>query len=181
MLPIILTSSEWSKVEALKAKLSLKPLLLQGLDEEAGESAFEVVRGILRDVQHRGDAAVLELTAKFDKATLTADTMRVGPYDANRLLDELWGKSLMVTNFNEALDVAIANLRRYQQAMLTPEPAPISIPGTNARLGVKFTSLERVGLYVPRRRRRLPQQRPAHRHPRPGRRRQRPLPLLPHA
>ena len=78
MLPIILTSSEWSKVEALKAKLSLKPLLLQGLDEEAGESAFEVVRGILRDVQHRGDAAVLELTAKFDKATLTADTMRVG-------------------------------------------------------------------------------------------------------
>jgi histidinol dehydrogenase len=48
-----------------------------------------------------------------------------------------------------ALDTAIANLRRYQEAMMSPEPAAIRIPGTDARLGVKYTALERVGLYVP--------------------------------
>jgi histidinol dehydrogenase len=143
MLPIIHTSTEWHKVEALRAKLSLKPLLLEGLDEEEGAGKFEVVRGILRDVQKRGDQAVIEYTAKFDKAQLTPRTMCVSQAavaEAVRTAD---------LKFMAALEVAIANLSAYQAAMMSREPEPIGIDGTGARLGVKYTPLERVGLYVP--------------------------------
>ena len=144
MLPIIDTTTEWPKVEALRAKLSLKPLLLEGLDEEKGGAGkFEVVRAILRDVQRRGDEAVIAYSAKFDKVLLTPDTLRITPAAVADALNAADPK------FLAALDVAIANLRAYQTAMMSPEPAPIAIPGTGARLGVKFTPVQRVGLYVP--------------------------------
>src|SRR5690606_21085751 len=81
MLPILNTSSDQQQIAALRAKLSLKPLLLEGLDEEAGDaqSKFETVREILRDVQTRGDEAVFEYTRKFDNAAVDAQTIRVGP------------------------------------------------------------------------------------------------------
>ena len=144
MLAIIDTVTEWGKVEALRAKLSLKPLLLEGLDEEEGGAGkFEVVRGILRDVQRCGDEAVIAYSAKFDKVLLTPETMRVTP---GAVAEAVKGAE---PRFLAALDVAIGNLRRYQAAMMMPEPAAIGIAGTGARLGVKFTALERVGLYVP--------------------------------
>jgi histidinol dehydrogenase len=145
VLPIINTATDWPKVEALKAKLSLKPLLIEGLDDETGQSnSFETVRGILRDVQQRGDAAVIDYTAKFDKHTFaSASAMRVPQTVVDAAL------RAATPQFLAALDTAIANLRRYQSAMMPPEPAPISIPGTGAKLGVKYTPLQRVGLYVP--------------------------------
>jgi len=144
MLPIITTSTNAPAVDSLRAKLSLKPLLLEGLDDETGETGkFEVVRSILRDVQRRGDAAVIDYSQKFDKATLTPQTLRVSQSATEEALKTADPK------FLAALDTAIQNLRTYQKAMLTPEPKPISIPGTNAKLGMKFTPLQRVGLYVP--------------------------------
>jgi histidinol dehydrogenase len=143
MLPILDTAADWPKVEALRAKLSLKPLLLEGLDEEDCAGKFDTVRSILRDVQRAGDEALIEYSAKFDNAQLTPATMRVPAAAIEDALRHAEPK------FLAALDVAIENLRRYQTAMLTPEPAPIIMPGTNARLGVKFTPIPRVGLYVP--------------------------------
>jgi histidinol dehydrogenase len=148
MLPIIETSREWERVEALKAKLSLKPLLLEGIDEEGGGSSkFEVVRGILRNVQRRGDEALVEYTRKFDKANVSATTLRVSREAIDKALREV------KPGFLKALDVAIANLRRYQEAMMGREPDGIALEtesGKKAgRLAVKFTPLERVGLYVP--------------------------------
>jgi len=144
MLPILNTTIDAPKIDALRAKLSLKPLLLEGLDDETGEAGkFEVVRAILRDVQKRGDQAVIDYSAKFDKANLTSQTLRVPATATQEALKAADPK------FLAALDTAITNLRAYQSAMMTPEPAPISIPGTKAQLGVKFTPLQRVGLYVP--------------------------------
>ena len=60
VLPILNSSTDSAQLDALRAKLSLKPLLLEGLDDETGEAGkFEVVRAILRDVQKRGDQAVI--------------------------------------------------------------------------------------------------------------------------
>jgi histidinol dehydrogenase len=143
VLPIIETAKDWPQVEALRAKLSLKPLLLEGLDEEDGGGKFEVVRDILRDVQRRGDEAVVEYTRKFDGVELTAATMRVL---AGAVEEAVKGAE---PRFVAALEVGIENLRRYQGAMVAKEPAEIVMPGTGAKLGVKFTTIERVGLYVP--------------------------------
>ena len=151
MLPIYYVPGDDAKIQALRDKLSLRPLLLEGLDDEGTEqgakvSRYEAVRTILREVQKRGDAAVIEFTAQFDKATLTSETMRVSQVAIDAAVKGADAK------FLAALDVAIANLRRYQQAMLPKEPEPIAMTvgrASSGRLGVKYTPLERVGLYVP--------------------------------
>jgi histidinol dehydrogenase len=148
VLPIIDTSREWPKVEALKAKLSLKPLLIEGIDDESPtsgqRSAFDVVRTILSEVQREGDRAVMAYTEKFDRYEFPSPAlMRIDPAVIAKAVTDA------APAFLNALDTAIENLRRYQSAMMAPEPAPIAIPGTNAKLGVKFTPLERVGLYIP--------------------------------
>ena len=51
-----------------------------------------------------------------------------------------------------ALDISIANVRRYQQAMLPPAPAPIRPLGSDsdaAMLAMRYEPLKRVGVYVP--------------------------------
>jgi len=149
MIPILEWPRDAKKIEALRAKLSLKPLLLEGLDDETGDNQakFDTVRAVLRDVQACGDAALIELTKKFDKADLTAEAIRVPWSMVEKALKGADKK------FVRALDVAIDNLRRYQQAMMakTPEPIAVMVNGkaTGGKLGVKFTPLERVGLYVP--------------------------------
>jgi histidinol dehydrogenase len=147
VLPIIETDKEWAKVEALRANLSLKPLLLEGLDKGEGGAGdggkFEAVRWILREVQRRGDEAVIEYTRLFDNAELTSETMRV---PAEMVAEAVKGAE---PKFLAALDAAIENLRRYQAAVMAKEPEAIVMPGTGARLGMKYTAIERVGLYVP--------------------------------
>jgi histidinol dehydrogenase len=146
MLPIYHTTRDPQQIGALRAKLSLKPLLLEGLDDETPSdqtSKFETVRAILRDVQKRGNAAVLDYTAKFDRATLTPETMRIPQSHIDSALKNADQK------FLAALDLAIANLRHYQAAMMAPTPPTISMSNGTARLGMKFTPIPRVGLYVP--------------------------------
>lgn len=152
MLPIYHTSRDTAQIDALRAKLSLKPLLIEGIgdDEEdatdnanAAASKFETVRIILRNVQKFGDEAVIDYTQKFDRIALTATTMRVPQSTIEAAAKSADPK------FLAALDIAITNLRHYQQAMMTTEPATISLPNGGGKLGVKFTALERVGLYVP--------------------------------
>ena len=41
------------------------------------ESLHETVRPIIKDVKEKGDAAIIEYNAKFDKASMTASQLRV--------------------------------------------------------------------------------------------------------
>ena len=49
---------------------------LLGMKREDSPDVDAIVAGIIADVRARGDAAVLELTAKFDRMELTADQLR---------------------------------------------------------------------------------------------------------
>ena len=142
MLPIYYAPKDTPSIDALRAKLSLRPLLLQGLDESDQQSKFQIVRTIIKDVRERGDVAVLEWTEKLDKVALPAGNLRVSDSQTRAAL------AAAKPEFLRALDVAIDNLRRYQSAMMTPDPAPITMPG-GGQLGLKFTPIHRVGLYVP--------------------------------
>ncbi len=53
---------------------------------EASDTVREVVAGVIKAVRERGDAAVLELTEKFDGAKLDASQMRVPQAE----LDAAW-------------------------------------------------------------------------------------------
>ena len=53
---------------------------------ETQEDVQNAVVAILADVRARGDAALLEYTARFDRVTLTAATMRVSADEIDRAL-----------------------------------------------------------------------------------------------
>lgn len=145
MLPILSAERDAAAIQALRQKLSLKPLLIDGLDDEDGQSKFAVVREILRDVQARGDAALIDHTRRFDNVVLPVEKIRV----ADAVIDKALARA--APEFLAALDMAIENIRRYQQAMLPMERAAI-LPlggGHGSYLHVKYTPIERVGLYVP--------------------------------
>ena len=48
-----------------------------------------VVADIIADVRNRGDAALIELTTKFDRLTLTSETLRISPEEIAQAVDEV--------------------------------------------------------------------------------------------
>jgi histidinol dehydrogenase len=97
------------------------------------------VREIIHDVQNRGDVALIELTQKYDGATLAS--LKAGPAEYSAAEAELSGPQI------EAIDVAIRNVRQFHQAQL---PTPIlveTMPGVCCER--VSHPIDAVGLYVP--------------------------------
>jgi histidinol dehydrogenase len=110
--------------------------------EETGREVEQVVLGIIADVRQRGDAAVLELTRRFDRleaVDLSALEVSADEMDnAFSRVDEADVAALMlavdrVTSFHE---------KQKQQSWISTEEPDIM-------LGQKVTPLQRVGIYVP--------------------------------
>lgn len=104
----------------------------------AGEGPLEIVRQILSDVQSRGDEVLLELTAKFDGVDL--DEVRVPDADLDAAVEAL------TPELRAAIDVSIANVRRFHEHQLRDE-AVVSSPGMTIRAYQR--PVDRAGLYVP--------------------------------
>ncbi len=101
----------------------------------------QLVAEILADVHARGDAAVRDYSARFDKAEL--ETFEVTAAEREAALAELDPQTRADTEF------AIANVRRFAKAQLaTMLPLEIeTLPGVH--LGHRIIPIERVGCYVP--------------------------------
>ncbi len=107
---------------------------------DTGEVA-DLVTGILKDVRARGDAAVRELSQRFDKSSL--ERFEVSADERRAVVAELDPQTRADTEF------AIDNVRRFALAQLdTIRPLEIeSLPGLH--LGHRVIPIERVGAYVP--------------------------------
>lgn len=97
---------------------------------------------ILANVKANGDKAVFEYTAKFDGATLTADTLRVTEEEIAKAYDEIEDKELVTI-----IRKAIANIKDHHEKQL--RQSWFSSREDGVMLGQKITPLERVGVYVP--------------------------------
>ncbi len=114
---------------------------LLGAKREDSPDVDHIVAGIIADVRARGDAAVLEMTAKFDRLELTADTMRFG--DA-----EIAAECAKVNDADRAaLEMAAERIRAYHARQM-PENAMWTDP-EGATLGWRWTAVSAAGLYVP--------------------------------
>lgn len=96
----------------------------------------ERVREIIAGVQARGDAALIELTERFDRVKLAALELRVtGP----------------TPNVNAALKKAVAaahkNITAFAKRSLRKDWRMRNAQG--ATIGEKFEPFERVGIYIP--------------------------------
>ena len=126
------------------AVAGLRDKLRAGAVVGAGAGRLDVpavVREIIADVEARGDQAVIDLTAKIEKVQLTPDRLRVSAEQiaAARAAAEL--------AFLRLVRRVVENIRRYQQSILIQDPPPLTRGGR--RLAVRYTPLERVGVFVP--------------------------------
>ena len=105
-----------------------------------GSDPIDDVKAIVDDVRHRGDAAVLELTARLDRAQLTADRIRVDPETIAK------SRSLVRPELIDAMEVAAERLRRTSERQVRESWSEESPDET---IGELIRPLRRVGVYVP--------------------------------
>ncbi len=101
----------------------------------------ERTRAILQDVQARGDAALLELTKRFDGAKLTADQLAVT--QAELLTASLKADAAL----RAAVAVAEKNIAAFARKSLRKNWRTRNSHG--AIVGEKFDPFQRVGVYIP--------------------------------
>ena len=119
---------------------ALAGLLAYESAQDAGVE--EATAAILQDVQERGDAALLEYTARFDRwSPASARALDVPPADARAALDGLAAPE------RQALETAAARIRTYHERQALASWRVEEPDGTV--LGQQVTPLDRVGLYVP--------------------------------
>ncbi|MGA8515870.1 MAG: histidinol dehydrogenase [Burkholderiaceae bacterium] len=112
----------------------------------AADAAIEQrVADILMDVQQRGDAAVLEYTAKFDGLAVgSMAELELTQADFKTAFDNLPAVQ------RDALQAATQRVRSYHQAQKKANGESWSYRDADGTLlGQKVTPLDRVGIYVP--------------------------------
>jgi len=100
-----------------------------------------VVADIIADVRARGDAAVIELSQKFDRVTLTPATLRITAAEVDAAVAEVSPED------RRALELAADRIRAYHARQL-PDDAEWTDPD-GATLGWRWTPVSAAGLYVP--------------------------------
>src|SRR6266511_697099 len=125
--------------ELLEDSEKLKKILGRGvgLNSEIMARADDIIRAI----RERGDAALIEFTARFDGVKLSPETLRVD----RRTIEELAAQ--VDDDLIAAMREAIANIRHYHEHQLTRDWEIRRENGV--RLGQRVRPLEIVGLYVP--------------------------------
>ncbi len=114
---------------------------LTSMKREESDDVDLAVAAIIADVRMRGDAAVIDLTARFDKLDLTPGTMAFSQAEIDAAC-----ASVSVAD-QAALELAAARIRAYHARQM-PEDATW-VDDTGAQLGWRWTPIARVGLYVP--------------------------------
>lgn len=110
-------------------------------DEYSGD-VEGVVRNIIADVRKRGDAAVLEYTARFDRLNVSRMTeLQITPEQLDA------AEKRIAPELRQALTDAAQRIRDYHQHQLAKSWEYTEADGTV--LGQKITAMDRVGLYVP--------------------------------
>lgn len=100
-----------------------------------------VVVDIIADVRARGDAAVLELTAKFDHLELTPDQLAFSTEEIDAAIAEVNATD------RAALELAAERIQAYHGRQMPSDESWTDSAG--ATLGWRWTAVSAAGLYVP--------------------------------
>ena len=114
---------------------------LLGMKREEAEDVNTTVAAIIADVRNRGDQAVIELTARFDRLVLSPETLAF-------TADEIDAEIVKVSPEDRAaLELAAARIRAYHARQMPDDQSWIDAAG--AHLGWRWTAVSAAGLYVP--------------------------------
>lgn len=104
---------------------------------------MKLAKEVSDDVRKRGDEAVLEYTAKFDRVELTADRIKVKPEEIEA------GYNRLDKETREAIEYAAKNIRNFHEKQM-PEEMWFTEVDKGLLVGEKTTPIVDVCLYVPR-------------------------------
>jgi len=118
---------------------AFRGLLLESRDTMARVDG--VVAAIIAAVRNRGDAALCEYTLEFDRLELTAATLRIPA-------DEIAAAAAGIpAELAEALRLAARRIEAFHRAQMPSDLRMQDEAGLT--LGMRWTPLDAVGLYVP--------------------------------
>ncbi|MCR4605582.1 MAG: histidinol dehydrogenase [Eubacterium sp.] len=119
-----------------------KDILTNLLKRSASQmSDFQpAVDEILNDVRENGDEALVRLTEKFDKVTLSKDSLRVTKEEINDAYDSV-SDELISTIKKSRDNIYNFHTKQVRQSFITTEKG--------ITLGQRITAIEKVGVYVP--------------------------------
>jgi histidinol dehydrogenase len=108
---------------------------------ETAESVDQVVSTIIADVRAHGDAALLRYTKQFDRLALTTERLRITHPEIEQAI------SLVAPELMAALDLAATRIEAFHQLQMPSNQQITDAAGLT--LGMRWTPLDAVGLYVP--------------------------------
>jgi histidinol dehydrogenase len=132
-MPLRLDSQSADFPERFRSLLALK--------REAAQDVDQVVRGIVADVAARGDTALFELTARFDRIDLAKTGLRVTAAEIETAEKACQSEALSALKFARDRIEAYHHRQKPSDERFTD---PLGV-----EMGAKWTAIEAVGLYVP--------------------------------
>lgn len=119
-----------------------KNFVLKRAEHDISEQ-MQLAKEVSDDIRVRGDAAVLEYTAKFDRVELTKDRIKVKPEEIDA------GYNRLDKETREAIEYAAKNIHNFHEKQL-PEEMWFTEVDKGLLVGEKTTPIVDVCLYVPR-------------------------------
>ena len=132
-MPVTLDASAADFEERFSALLTAK--------REDSADVDDTVAAIIADIRARGDAALIEMTAKFDRVALSPETLRFGAAEIDALVAEVPQAE------RDALELAAGRIRAYHARQMPQDASWTEESG--ATLGWRWTPVGAAGLYVP--------------------------------
>ena len=114
---------------------------LLGAKREDSPDVDAVVAEIIADVRERGDAAVIDLTAKFDRLELTPNQLAISEAEIDAAIAEVSPAD------RAALELAADRIRAYHERQMPADAEWTDAAG--ASLGWRWSAVSAAGLYVP--------------------------------
>lgn len=99
------------------------------------------VAAILKEVKERGDQALLDFTARFDRVQLQPDQIKVSAQELEN------ARRSVPADFIEAIRQAKANILAFHQKQLPKDW--LDLKGDGIVLGQRYIPVDSAGLYVP--------------------------------
>jgi histidinol dehydrogenase len=132
-MPLRLDSQSADFADRFRAFLDVK--------REAAQDVETAVRGIIGEVVARGDKALFELTAKFDRVDLSKTGLRVSAAEIDAAEQACDPEALA------ALKLARDRIEAYHRRQKPSDERYTDALGVE--MGAKWTAIEAAGLYVP--------------------------------
>jgi histidinol dehydrogenase len=132
-MPQFLSTRDAGFEEAFRALLAQK--------REDSPDVDAAVAAIIAEVRERGDAALVDLTERFDRVRLTPETLRISEAEIEALCARVPEAE------REALALAAERIRAYHERQMPRDESWTDELG--ATLGWRWTPVSAAGLYVP--------------------------------